>query len=190
MEELGQFLDEVDGVSSLLKAGRSKLASLKCKAYALDGNAKEMTLFLLTDMLLVCERKRRATKKINRKSKLLGKFAKVLKIGSDHVYKKEYAFNLDHVSIESSQVTTFGDFSIELTPAGVCALETEMTPTGDDNQGSVYMNINPPTREELQREDRDTVLDNHYSTLDTDALTAFCAKIDQSRLAIGGSISF
>ena len=194
LEELGQFLEEVDGGSSLLKAGRSKVATLKCKSYALDGGAKEMSLFLLTDMILVCERSRRLSKKVKRKSNLLGKFAKALNIGKENPYKKEYAFNLEHVSIVRSEITTFGDFSLELTLDGINAHETEMggqtQAASVDGEDSVYMNINPPTRGELQREDRDKVLENHYSTLNVSELTEFCAQIDQSRLALGGMLTF
>ena len=192
LEELGQFLDDIDGGGTLLKAGRSKVSSLRCKSYALDGGAKEMTLFLLTDMIVVCERSRRTSKKkMKRKSNLLNKFAKALFHGGEYPYRKEYAFPLDHVTVVRSENSTFGDFSLELTESGTTVYEMDEPPLVPVDDDSVYMNVNPtPTREELQKEVRDMVLDNHYSTLDVAELTEFCARIDQSRLALGSLLLF
>ena len=119
LSDLGIFLDEIDGGESLLKAGRTRIASVRCKTTGVqDGSVpRQMMLFLMTDCIILCSSDGRSSgtggAKKKRNTLNFGFITQALK--QKKAYTKEFVFSsLKDIAI--NKVAGSGlDFTLSLT---------------------------------------------------------------------------
>ena len=130
-EELKEFLVDMEGGESLLKAGRTKVAALRCKGtppvgerlWAAPGaasvkgkvTARQMTLFLMTDCLILCSTDGRSTATGKKVKKVKDRMSALFGKGGKKSYFKEFVFpKLSKIHVNKVPESTFGEFTLSI----------------------------------------------------------------------------
>jgi len=156
-QALRTFLTQMEGGETLLKAGRAKVAEVKCKEGKEAGSNRKVMLFLMNDSVIVAERKSSNLKVSGTLTKAFGRKGGHKGSFSNKQYKKELLFQLANVKVARQ---TENDFKLEW--------------VGSDG-GSSAKHV----------AERDRILTYQYSTTHVDDLVAFCKCLDVERAKNG-----